>query len=86
MEYYSAMKNQDIMNRQMDGSYTPQTQGGWTGRRVQAKMLEPHLEEGMKWSWKVDGGRELDGRRDQESMKDQNWVWGRPGGMDVAWT
>jgi hypothetical protein len=25
-------------------------------------MLESHLETGMKWSWKVNGGRELGGR------------------------
>ena len=29
-------------------------------------MFEPHLENGMEWSWKADGGRELDGRGDQE--------------------
>lgn len=32
-------------------------------------MLEPYLEGGVEWSWKADGGRELDGNGDWEGSK-----------------
>jgi hypothetical protein len=42
----------------------PQPQEGWTGRKKQARMLKSHLERGMEWWWKADGGNKLDGRGD----------------------
>ena len=33
-------------------------------------MFESHLEGGMEWSWKADGGKELGERRDWE----RSWV------------
>jgi hypothetical protein len=46
----------------------PQVQGSWTGRRAQARMLEPPLEGRMKWWWKANGMREVGGRGDRERI------------------
>ena len=46
------------------------------GGRAQARMLEPHLEKGVGWSWKADGGRELGGRgmgRDRGMVPQSEW-------------
>lgn len=40
-----------------------------TRKRAQARLPEPHLEEGIEWLWNANGGSELDRSWYQESIK-----------------
>jgi hypothetical protein len=41
----------------------------WDKKKDTARMLESHLECGMEWSWKADGGKKLDRRRNREGCR-----------------
>jgi hypothetical protein len=54
----------DISHKIQDSHATSTDPKRLDKKRAQARMLESHMEGGMEWSWKADGGRELGGRGD----------------------
>jgi hypothetical protein len=48
----------DISHKIQDSHATSTDPKRLDKKRAQARMLESHMEGGMEWSWKADGGRE----------------------------